>query len=243
MTIQKQHLSSASLEKVIKPFSSKQVEYANLPKMPHYVSPAQAYFTKRFNQTPKRRHKKQQPKENNILVPPRPRLFGTSEKDNPGSNNATELQTLAVRFRMEENNLRGDSVRFKNDDGRFQQPYTLKLKTRTEYRVGIEVEPYQYIDYVKIGGTLLEHAEKDTCSLFFVWSSGKMRRTDFRYRLVCPIVLKLDGLPEIKFNLQMKFYECGEVAHYTGPSLSSIDLKVKLEEKNERLRVMKILYN
>ena len=116
------------------------------------------------------------------------------------------------------------------------------MKTQSEYDIAIEVEPYQYISYIKIGGKQIDHMEADTCSLYFVWSTHNMYKTDSCYRLMCPFVLKLEHFPEVKFDMQMKFYDIKEVVHFTGKPLTGIDLKVE-PRGNNTMHVSKIIYS
>ena len=152
------------------------------------------------------------------------------------------LQPFRVRIRIAENDLRGESIKYKNDGSRFKQPCTLKLKTSSEYCIRIEVEPFQNISYMKIGSTMVEPSVRDCTSQYFVWSTHGRRRTDFRYRIMCPFVLKIEHFPEIRFNLQMKFYKTMDVLHYAGKPLTSIDLKVE-PKKNSAMNVGRILYS
>ena len=50
-------------------------------------------------------------------------------------------KTLKVTIRMNEQNSVPGAIFYKNDEARFNQQYTLKLKTAFKYNVTMEVEP------------------------------------------------------------------------------------------------------
>ena len=59
-----------------------------------------------------------------------------------------------------------------------------------------------------------------------MWPTDGIKTTERKHRTVVPCVVKLLGHDDICFNLQVKFYDCEEVEHYTGHLLKSVRVDV-----------------
>ena len=135
-----------------------------------------------------------------------------------------------------------EGIRYKDDDQRFEEQYTLKLKTTTEYRITLEIEPIQHVSYVKMGGRktddeslILVNQTGERRTLSFFWSTKGIRPTQRAYRYIYPCAVKFRMYSELKFNLQMKVYSRKNVASYnTGRIFSHLylDCKVGVGPKN-----------
>lgn len=143
---------------------------------------------------------------------------------------------VTIRFteKTDENETPG-SVYYKDDEKRFSQQHTLKLKTLTEYDVKIEVEPAQEITYVMLAGRKFDkvkptnNPKEEGKSLYnIVWSTKAMKTTDRKFRTVLPVIIKFKPYKELKFQLLVKFYMNKDVAHYTGETLHFLNLDCKV---------------
>lgn len=140
--------------------------------------------------------------------------------------------TLKVTVRMREKGVENEgpgTVYYKDDQDRFTQQHTIKLKTFSEYDVKVVVEPPQEISFLVLGGRRYENIklvnQDDMKSVYrFIWSTEKIKTTDRKYRTVLPCVIKFKPYKELIFNMQAKFYTSEEVAHYTGNRLKFLDL-------------------
>lgn len=147
-------------------------------------------------------------------------------------------KTLKVTVRLTEKTEKNEtpgSVYFKDDEDRFTQQHTLKLKTLFEYDVKMEVEPAQEIMYVVLGNRkheklqVINNPDEEAKSVYnFVWSTKQMKTTDRKYRTVLPCRIKFKPYKELVFNMQVKFYTNEEIAHYTGEPLQFLDLDCKV---------------
>ena len=123
---------------------------------------------------------------------------------------------------------------YKNDQDRFSQKITLKLKTFYLYDVVVEVNEDQKLSHVTLGGKkynafrTMDNPDNATRVYKFVWSTGNIRTTRRSHRSVLPCVVKFSGYQEVAFDLLVKFYYKEETVRYTGIPLSLIDLQVSV---------------
>ena len=120
--------------------------------------------------------------------------------------------------------------------------YTLKLRTRAQYKVCIEVEAGKKVLYLKLGGIqwdqfLCQPGSDDNTNRLdfaFIWCTDKMQSTRNKYRTLLPCVLKLKDHEEVHFVAMVKFYSEDKVSHSKGCPLSFIS--VDDSEGNARRR-------
>ena len=125
------------------------------------------------------------------------------------------------------------TVAFKNDETRFSQPTTIKLRTGSLYNVVLEVEESeQTLAYVVLGGKTYNcfktfaRAADNSRVYGFVWSTHRVCETRRKHRSVLPCVLRLQGYRELSVNLSVKFYAQDENCRcYSGEPLSAIRLE------------------
>lgn len=143
---------------------------------------------------------------------------------------------VTIRFtEKSERNENSGAVYFKDDEKRFSQQHTLKLKTLTEYNVVIDVEPAQEVSYVVLGGRKHDKLQSSqnvggaNASVYkFVWSTRSNQPTDRKYRTILPCIIKFKPYKELRFNMLAKFYSNTELAHYTGEELHFLDLDCRV---------------
>ena len=131
-----------------------------------------------------------------------------------------------------------DSVYYKDDEHRFSQQYTVKLKTFSEYNIEIEVSPQRELMYFTVGSRKYKRFNRSDNSqdkdvYTFVWSTKMIRTTERKHRSVLPFSVKFCGNREVNFNMFVKFYYSCEVAHYNGTPLTFIELNSGCENDKE----------
>ena len=144
---------------------------------------------------------------------------------------------MTPHFRLFSLSLGG--VYYKDDESRFSQQYTVKLKTYSQYNVQLEVKPPHEICYIKIGGktyrefvTQTNENDEEISIYSFTWSTNRIRTTKRKHRSILPCVVKFHNRNEIKFDIFVKFYFSCEVNHYTGIPLSFIEVDYGTKVKN-----------
>ena len=158
----------------------------------------------------------------------------------------TKILRVTIRItEKKENDSLPENVFYKLDESRFRQQFTLKLKTFSKYNINIEVEPYQDLIYVKLGGRRYEKVVKlnshdgDEKAIYaFIWSTKQIRTTERKHRTVLPCEIKFRQYKEIEFDIMVKFYNNCEIAPYIGKPLSSINLDCTLSNSNESFSVV-----
>ena len=162
----------------------------------------------------------------------------TAQKRIPSiASSCGEEQILAVYLRMREKSLPRSPVFYKNDEHRFSQQMTLKLKTFFLYDVVLEVNDNQNLVYVVLGGKtyncfkVVENSAESTRLYTFVWSTSNIRPTKRSHRSVLPCAMKFKGYKELRFDLLVKFYYNDEDVRYSGIPLSFIDLQIGVGEQ------------
>ena len=127
-----------------------------------------------------------------------------------------------------------DQVVYKDDEDRFSQRFTMKLKTFSLYTISLELDKDEIISYVILGGKkyncfyMIENKVDRTRIFKFVWSTDNILSTKRSHRSILPCVIKFKSYRELRFNLLVKFYERKEWIRYTGTSLKLIDMQVQL---------------
>ena len=128
-------------------------------------------------------------------------------------------------------NKMDESVFYKDDESRFKNRYTLKLRTFSDYIISLEVKPILQIAYIKFGGFKYEDPKatsidsNDPKSLYrFNWSADNISITERKFRTIVPCIIKFRGYKELTFKLSVKFYSNEESAHFNGIPFSSLSL-------------------
>ena len=160
------------------------------------------------------------------------------------SSTSSPLQSESPKLKIgiTEKNENGDgSIYYKDDENRFSQRYTVKLKTFSEYNIVLEVRPPQDLVIVRIGDRMYRKFEKSTDSkkmeraiYKFTWSTNRIRVTERKHRSILPCFIKFAHCDEIQFDIFVKFYFSCEVTHYNGTPFSFIELDYLRKEKNHR---------
>ena len=125
----------------------------------------------------------------------------------------------------------GGGIYCKDDQDRFSQQYTVKLKTFTEYDILVEIRPPHLLDHVQIGNRTytefeeLKNVNASKSVYMFVWSTRMIRVTKRKHRTVLPFSVKLHQHLLVNFDVFVKFYYSCEVEHYTGIPLTFIEIK------------------
>ena len=143
-----------------------------------------------------------------------------------------------------------ECVFYKDDLKRFDQKYTLKLKTASEYKVSVEVEPALQVAYMKLGGKKHEaipmpniHGQDTGKSTHtFVWSTKRIKTTESKYRVIFPCLIKFKGSgDEVSFDMMVKFYDASEGAGCDGTPLNSLSMEAVVGRGNHG--VSRVTYN
>ena len=150
---------------------------------------------------------------------------------------------VSLKIKMRITEKEGDGIiYYKDDEQRFSQQYTVKLKTFTEYNIVLEVRPPRVLTYVKVGSRKYKVFNKLESSVTpgkniytFVWSTWKIRTTERKHRSVLPFAVKFHQNQEVNFDVFVKFYYNCEVTHYTGTPLTFIEIKSgkKTDKENQ----------
>jgi len=140
----------------------------------------------------------------------------------------------------------GDSsaccVMYNQDEDRFTQESTLNLKTFSLYRISLELEIDEKLEYVALGRKTYynmlveENLDKEYFDIVekpssgkkvysFVYSTDKVRATDRHHRTVLPCSLKLLKYGKLEFKLLVNFCYSNKTDHLVGLPLSVIDLQ------------------
>lgn len=109
------------------------------------------------------------------------------------------------------------SLFYKHEEfARFSHTPTLKMLTRSDYEVSIQVEPFLELKFIKIGGVehdrfkIVKQDPEDDTKLAhnFVWSTPRcLELNERKYRTIIPCVMKFQGKNKLLFDLMVKFYE------------------------------------
>ena len=159
-----------------------------------------------------------------------------SFKGEETSMNITIRMQEKVRDESEESGFKrkGNSVLYKNDELRFSQQCTLKLKTFTLYDIAVEVANDQHLIHMDIGGKiyncfkLYDNPDNSTKVYVFTWSTAKINPTERKHRTILPVEMKFKGYKELKFQFSVKFYYKDEVLHFSGLPLTLIDVHAQV---------------
>ena len=180
-------------------------------------------------------------------------LNSTIKKDsvNTSSSNGDQIQhvpgvcvdkkLLNVTIRLNEKEVGEDwmngglnfskgVVYYKDDEERFSQQHTVKLKTQQMYTVTLESD--QIIMYVTLGGKtyncfkMMTSSSSNVKVYQFVWLTKGLKITERKHRTVLSCIIKFQHYEELKFDLLTKFYESDDINHVSeGQGLSSIRLE------------------
>ena len=144
--------------------------------------------------------------------------------------------TIQIQEKVEDDNdfQKGYTVLYKDDEDRFSQQCTLKLKTFSLYNISLEVTEDEDLVYIDIGGKqyncfkLFDNRDNLTKVYMFTWSTDNIKPTQRKYRAILPVAMKFKGYEELNFQLSVKFYYSNDVLHFSGKTLTSIDVKAEV---------------
>ena len=127
---------------------------------------------------------------------------------------------------------------YTNEEGRFSQPCSLKLKTQFLYELRLEVDQDEMLTRFTIGGkvyncfTKYKHLGRGTVGYSFVWSTHNIKATGRKHRSVLPCSVRFRWRKELKFDMLVKFYEDQEDPKlFIGSPLTAIDLHVSAGQR------------
>ena len=167
------------------------------------------------------------------------RLLNHSKSWELGEYSGSTL--LNNSLHLEEKADRGSGIVFYSDDQyRFSQQYSLKLKIGTLYNVCVIVHKNEMLMKFSVGGKTYncfkkfeqnDKSDQDFVGFAFVWCTETIRTTKRNHRSVLPCSMKFRGRREIHFNLLTKFYENYNSRLYVGNPLTSVDLQIQADRE------------